>query len=471
MKTLLIKNLDYVVTLDGKNTIHENGSILIEGNRLKAIGNNLPDKADEVIEGKGKMAFPGMVNTHHHLYQTLTRNIPYVQDVELFDWLVGLYEIWRELTPEAVHVSTLVGLGELLLTGCTTSTDMFYVFPREAPPDLLDYEIKAARKIGMRFQPCRGSMSRGRTQGGLPPDEVVQTEEEILADCRRVIKKFHDPSPLAMTRISLGPCSPFSVTGELMQKVVKLAREAKVKVHTHLAETKDEDDFCLKTYGMRPFELMEKLGWLGEDVWFAHCVYLNDSEIKKMAATRTGVAHCPVSNLRLGSGIAPIPQLLKAGAPVSLAVDGSASNDTSDMWGELRTCLLAHRFKTGASSITAEEVLRMATQGGASVLGFPEIGSLETGKAADLFLVSNRTLGFAGGLHDPIGALLFLGDNHIVDTTIVNGEVVVRAGKLTNIDEQSLFDDAQRLSREMMERASRRTGIDYLIKKQPAKVR
>jgi cytosine/adenosine deaminase-related metal-dependent hydrolase len=468
VKTKLINNLDYVVTLDGKNTIHENGSILIEGNRLKAIGKNLPDKADEVIEGKGKIAFPGMVNTHHHLYQTLTRNIPYVQDMELFDWLVALYEIWRELTPEAVTVSTMVGLGELLLTGCTTSTDMFYVFPRETEPDLLDCEIQAARKIGMRFQPCRGSMSRGRKDGGLPPDEVVQTEEEILSDCRRVIEKYHDPAPFAMTRISLGPCSPFSVTGELMEKTIKLAREAGVRVHTHLAETADEEEFCLKNYGVRPFGLMEKMGWLGEDVWFAHCVHLNDEEIAKMGKSRTGVAHCPVSNLRLGSGIAPVPRLLAAGAPVGLAVDGSASNDSSDMWGEMRTCLLAHRFKSGTTSVTAESVLRMAARGGAEVLGWKEIGSLEEGKAADLFLVNARQLGFAGGMHDPIGALSFLGDSHLVDTTIVNGEVVVRGGKLVNADEAVLFEEAQKISREMMNKARARTGIDYLAKKQTA---
>lgn len=467
MKTLLIKDADFVATLDKDNNIFEETSIYIEGNKIKDIGRDLNYPADKVIEGQGKIALPGFVNTHHHLYQTLTRNVPIVQDAKLFDWLVNLYEIWRELTPDAVYTSTLVGLGELLLTGCTLSTDMFYVFPKDAPPDLFDQQIRAAKSIGIRFHPCRGSMSRGCSEGGLPPDDVVQTEEEILADCQRVIEAYHDPSPLAMTRIALGPCSPFSVTTELMQKTIKLARKLGVRCHTHLAETLDEDNYCLDMYGKRPFDYIESVGWLGEDVWFAHCVHLNESEIKRMAKTATGMAHCPVSNLRLGSGIAPVPAMLKAGVPVGLAVDGSASNDSSDMLGELRQALLVHRYSSGVDSITALDVLKMAAQGGAKVLGWQdEVGILENGRAADIILIDLQRLGFAGSIHDPLAAVIFAGDSHIVDTSIVNGEVVVKGGRLVKVNEDQLIEEANQVAVRMVERAAKRTGINFLQKKQ-----
>jgi len=464
LSRIFIDRADYLVTMDDNRTVIPGGSLLIEDNRITALGLNLTPPPDaRVIEGSGKLVFPGFVNTHHHLYQILTRNLPFVQDAKLFDWLIGLYEIWRELTAEAVRVSTLVGVGELLLTGCTLTTDMFYVFPRGVEADLIGEQVRAAAEAGIRFHPCRGSMSCGRSEGGLPPDEVVQDEDYIEADCRQTIERYHDPSPLAMTRIALGPCSPFSVSADSMRRTVQMARELEVRIHTHLAETKDEEAFCLEKFGMRPFAYMRSLGWLGPQVWFAHCVHLDNQEIKEMASTGTGVAHCPVSNLRLGSGIAPVPAMLEAGVPVGLAVDGSASNDAGDMLGELRVALLAHRVGSDVSSMPASDVLWMATRGGARVLGWEnEVGSLEPNKAADVVLFDWSGLEFAGARHDPMGALLFCGHNHRVHTSIVNGRLVVEAGRLLTIDVPQVGSRADRISAEMMERAAARTGIDYL---------
>jgi 8-oxoguanine deaminase len=463
MRTLF-KNISYLATFDHDDSLLTNCSLMVEDNKIAAIEKDLEGSADKLIDGQNMLVMPGMVNTHHHLYQTLCRNIPNVQNEELFTWLINLYEVWRELIPEAVRISTLVGLGELLLTGCTASTDLFYVFPRSAPLDFFDYEIAAAKEIGIRFHPCRGSMSRGKTQGGLPPDDVVQSEEEILADCERIIQKYHDPSPFSMLKIALGPCSPFSVTPKLIQETIKLARRYKVKAHTHLAETKDEEEYCLKNYGKRPFAFMKDLGWTGEDVWFAHCIYLNSEEIAEMGRTKTGMAHCPVSNMRLGSGIAPIPEMLAAGVPVSLAVDGSASNDSSDMLGEARNCLLVHRLRSGAKGISARQVLKIAVQGGAQVLGYDTIGSLENGKAADLIMINMNKLGFAGAMHDPLAALVFCGDSHIVDLNMVNGEILVENGKLTRIKEEQLVKDANNIAALMVEKAAAKTGIDFLQK-------
>lgn len=464
MKTKLLKNCSWIVTLDSKSSIHKNADILIEGNKIKKIGKDIIQDVDEEIDGAGKLVMPGMVNTHHHLYQTLTRCIPRVQDAGLFEWLTNLYEIWRELTPEAVYWSTLLGLGELALTGCTTTTDMLYLFPQKTSGELLDEQYKASQKMGMRFVPCRGSMSCGQSDGGLPPDDVVQDDETILADSERLIRKYHDPDPFSMQRIALGPCSPFSVTPELMKKTAQLARKYKVRLHTHLAETKDEEKYCAEVFGKRPFELMESIDWVGEDVWFAHSIYVNEREIRRMGETKTGVAHCPVSNLRLGSGIAPVPEMLQAGVPVSLAVDGSASNDSSDMLGEVRIGLLAHRYRSGASSMTVEDIMRIATQGGAKVLGYDTIGSLEPGKAADLVMMDMNRIGFAGALHDPMAALALAGDSHIVDTTIINGEIVVWQGKLARVNEEDIIVNANRIAADMVEKASKRTGIDFLKK-------
>jgi 8-oxoguanine deaminase len=462
LKRLLIKNASHIATFDDNNTVKTGEDILIEEGKIARIGASLDMPGAEVIDGRDKLVMPGMVNTHHHLYQTLTRNIPRVLNSELFDWLINLYEIWRELDERAVYVSTLVGLGELLLTGCTTSTDMFYVFPENKSGELIDEQVKAAREIGMRFHPCRGSMSCGRSKGGLPPDDVVQQEATILADCERLIKKYHDAGPFSMCRIALGPCSPFSVTRKLLEETRDMAKRYKVRCHTHLAETRDEEKYCLEKFGLRPFGYMRDVGWLGDDVWFAHCVYLSQEEIDEMGRTSTGVAHCPVSNLRLGSGIAPIPEMLKAGVPVGMAVDGSASNDSSDMLGEVRTGLLAHRYRSGAGGVTPLEMLTMATRGGAKVLGHEMVGSLEPGKAADVIMWNLKELGFTGALHEPLSAIVMAGYSHVVHTSVVNGEVVVKEGKLVKVKEEDLIKEGNEISEKLVRNASKRTGIDFL---------
>jgi len=473
MKRLLIKNVKVIATVDDKKTRIENGAIYIENNVIKDVGPTKqvisriqhPGSSIQIIDATDKVALPGLINTHHHLYQTLNRNIPAVQDAELFDWIKILYEIWREITPEGVYVSAQVGIGELLLTGCTTTVDQFYIFPKDKPKDLIDYEIKAAKEIGIRFHSCRGSMSLGKSKGGLPPDDLVQSEEQILKDSERLINKYHDPKEFSMLRIALAPCSPFSVTKELLKETVEFARKKKVRCHTHIAETLDEEKYCLKTHTMRPLAYLESLGWLGEDVWFAHGIHLNDEEIKLLAETKTGIAHCPTSNLRLGSGIAPIRKMLDEGVAVSLAVDGSASNDSSDMLGELRQCLLIHRVKSGIESMPVDDVLWMATRGGAQILGRDDMGSIEVGKAADIILINTKKLGYAGGMHDPIAAILFSGNSHIVDTTIVNGKILVQDGKLLNLDEEKVIEKANKIAYEMLKQASKKTGIDYLKNK------
>jgi cytosine/adenosine deaminase-related metal-dependent hydrolase len=473
MNKLLIKTARVIATMNDKRTRIENGAIYIEDKVIRDVGPSaslekkyLRDKASDlrIIDATDKVILPGFVNTHHHLYQTLCRNIPATQDAKLFDWIKILYQVWREITPEGVYVSAQLGLGELLLTGCTTTSDQFYIFPQDKSKNLIDEEIKAARELGIRFHPCRGSMSLGQSQGGLPPDDLVQGEEEILADCERLINQYHDAREFSMLRIALGPCSPFSVTRELLEETIKFARKKKVICHTHVAETLDEEDYCLEAHKMKPVAYLESLGWLGPDVWFAHAIHLSDEEIGLLAKTKTGVAHCPTSNLRLGSGIAPIRKMCDAGVPVSLAVDGSASNDSSDMLGELRQCLLIHRIKSGIESMPADDVLWMATRGGAQVLGRDDIGSIENGKAADLIFMDIKKLGYAGGLHDPVAAVLFAGDSHIVDTAIVNGKILVQDGKLLTLDEGKIVEEANRIASQMIERAGKRTGIDYFKK-------
>lgn len=470
MSTLHIKNAHTIATFDNQFGRLSNASIFIRDNRIEWIrplqaGEEVV--ADETIDATGMLVMPGLVNCHHHMYQTLTRNVPRVQEAELFPWLVHLYQVWRNLTPEGLYWASQLAMGELLLTGCTTTTDHYYLFPASCPDQMFDEQIKAARKIGIRFHPTRGSMSRGQSDGGLPPDDCCQKGEVILADSERVIKAYHDTDPLAMVKIALAPCSPFSVTAEIMKDTVQLARQYGVRCHTHLAETKDEDSYCLNIYGKRPFEVMEDWGWVGPDIWYAHCVYLNQSEIERAAATQTGVAHCPVSNLRLGSGIAPIPEMVEADVPVGLGVDGSASNDSSNMLSEVRTCMLIHRHRTGVASMTAERALNLATRGGARVLGYSDLGQLAPGKGADLIGISLRRLGYAGALHDPVAAVVFCGDSHIVDFSVVNGKVVVRDGKLVNAKEDEIWHNANEIAREMVEKASKSTGVDFLSKEGP----
>ena len=455
MNLLKIANIHTLVTMDDEFNVLHDVDVLVRDGRIEAVGRGLaaPEGA-RVLDGRWCVAYPGFVNTHHHFYQTLTRNIPAVQDAKLFDWLVWLYEVWRGLTPEAVRISTQVALGELLLSGCTTTTDHFYCFPKSAPADLLDAELDEARRLGVRFHATRGSMSLGRSAGGLPPDDVTQPWPDILADCERVIAKYHDPAPFAMTRIALAPCSPFSVTRESLAETAVFAREKRVMMHTHLCETMDEQDFCLEKVGMRPLDYMESVGWMGPDVWYAHGIWFTDEEIARLGKARCGVAHCPVSNLRLGSGICPIPKLLQSGARVGIAVDGSASNDSSNLLKEMQTALLVHRVGTGVDKMPARDVLRIATRGGAEVLGYEnDIGQLVPGKAADLALFRLDRIDFAGAMADPASAVLFCGSAPRAEYTIVAGEVLVEKGRLVRIDEEALFHRANAAAADLLRKA------------------
>jgi cytosine/adenosine deaminase-related metal-dependent hydrolase len=463
MTDILIRGIHTLVTMVEGEAPRRDMDVLLSGGRIAAVGRRLaaPEGA-RVLDGRDRVVYPGFVNTHHHLYQTLTRNIPRVQNAKLFDWLTDLYEVWRELDEEAVEVSTRVGVGELLLSGCTTTTDHFYVFPRGARRELLDAEIETAREMGIRFHPTRGSMSRGKSRGGLPPDDVVQNSEDILADCDRLIAKYHDPAPFAMRRIALAPCSPFSVTTELLEETIQFARRKGVICHTHLCETVDEERFCVHTFGMRPLQYMEETGWLGPDVWFAHGIYFNDAEIRKLAATKTGIAHCPTSNLRLGSGIAPIPKMLDAGVRVGLAVDGSASNDSSNLAREMQMAMLVHRVGTAVDAMPAQHVLRMATTGGAEVLGrADEIGRVRAGMAADLAVFRLDRIEYAGAMADPASALVFCGAGPRAEYTIVNGRVLVEHGELVGVDEPRLVHRANAVAERMLTRAETKRGVSY----------
>ncbi len=450
MVKLLIKNAKEVITMNHHRNRFKGYSILIEDGMITQIAPKIEVDADQVIDASQMWVFPGLINTHHHMYQTLTRNISNVQDVELFNWLKTLYPIWSRLTPNAVYTSALVAQAELLKTGCTTSSDHFYVFPNSQSGNLIDEEIRAAKEIGIRFHAARGSMSRSVKDGGLPPDSVVQTPDEIMKDCQRLIEKYHDNKKGSMLRIVLAPCSPFSVTTDLLKETVALAREYGVYCHTHLCETKDEEEFCLNIHGMRPLEYMKSVDWIGPDIWYAHGIHFNDEELKLLADTKTGIAHCPVSNQKLASGVARIPEMLKLGVPVGLAVDGSASNDSSNMIGEMRAAFLLHRVISGIDAMSAETALYLATKGSAELLGRDDIGSIEVGNVGDLFMVNSNRLGFAGGQLDPVSALVHCGDTQIVDYTIVNGQIIVEKGNLVTIDEEKIVSDANRISNEMI---------------------
>jgi 8-oxoguanine deaminase len=427
--------------------------VLVRDRRIAALAPALSAPAGEetrVLDCSACLVLPGFVNTHHHFYQTLTRALPAVQNAGLFDWLVYLYEIWKNIDEEAVEVSSLLAMAELLKTGCTCSTDHHYLYPRTFRGDLTGIQFEAARRLGMRFAPCRGSMSLSRKDGGLPPDSVVQSETEILADSRRVLETYHDPGELSMARIVLAPCSPFSVTPDLMKETAALARSYGARLHTHLAETRDEDDFCTRHYGKRPLALMEDCDFLGRDVFYAHGIYFDDQELKILAETGTGVAHCPSSNMRLGSGIARVKEMLALGIPVGLAVDGSASNDSSDFVAEMRQALLLQRIRYGPDALTAREVLGLAGRGGAALLGFSGLGRIEAQAAADLAVFRLDGLEHAGALADPPAALLFCGGSHRTLYTIVNGRLAVDDGRLTGIDEQELAARANRVAARLL---------------------
>lgn len=423
------------------------GGLYIRDGWIEQVGptDALPTHADETIDLTDHILLPGLINTHHHFYQTLTRVVPKAQNANLFNWLKTLYPIWAGLTPDDIYLSTQTALAELALSGCTTASDHLYIFPNGSK---LDDEIHAAREIGLRLHASRGSMSLGESQGGLPPDRVVEAESDILQDSQRLIQEFHDPAPGAMNRIVLAPCSPFSVTADLMRQSAALAREYSVHLHTHLAETQDEEQFCLDKFGHRPVAYMDLLSWTGPDVWFAHSVHVNSQEIALYAQTGCGVAHCPTSNMRLASGVAPILEMLKAGVRVGLGVDGSASNDGSNMLEEARQAMLLSRLGAalrGASLshasapelMTARQALELATLGSAAVLGRDDLGSLEPGKCADFFSVNLNRLDYAGALHDPVAALVFCSPVR-ANLTVVGGRVVVKDGQLATLDQDRL---------------------------------
>ncbi|WP_439605834.1 8-oxoguanine deaminase [Hydrogenophaga sp.] len=479
--TLLIHDAACIATFDHADPARgrelKDASLFVRGNLIEWMGPaaELPpalrDEANEVIDARGHLVTPGLVNTHHHMYQSLTRAIPGVQDAELFGWLRGLYPIWAGLTPEMVQVSTQVAMAELLLSGCTTSSDHLYIYPNGVR---LEDSIEAAQRIGMRFVATRGSMSVGASAGGLPPDAVVEREDAILKDSQRLIETWHDARHGAMLQVALAPCSPFSVSPALMKESAALARSFKglgVRLHTHLAENDHDIAYSREKFNKTPAQYAQELGWLGEDVWHAHCVKLDDEGLSLFAASRTGVAHCPCSNMRLASGIAPVRRMLEAGVPVGLGVDGSASNDGAHMVNEARQALLLARVgramqppetrhgKTffgcdlGPAEMTARDALHIATRGGARVLGRSDVGHLAPGLCADLAMFDLRTLGFAGGaVHDPVGSLLLCA-SPMAAHTVVNGQVVVRNGQLTTLDPGPLVERHNRLARQLAQTA------------------
>ena len=468
MKTLLIRDADLIATFDDARSELRSASLLVRGPAIEAIGpaDALPTDADEVIDARGHVVIPGLVNTHHHMYQSLTRAAPAAQDAELFGWLRTLYPIWARLTPEMVRVSTQLAMAELLLSGCTTSSDHLYLYPNGVR---LDDSIEGAHEIGMRFHAARGSMSVGESDGGLPPDGLVEREDAILADTQRLAETHHDAGRYAMLRIVAAPCSPFSVSRDLMREAAAQARALGLRLHTHLAENDHDVAYSLARFGRTPAQYAQDLGWVGDDVWHAHCVKLDAHGIGLFGATRTGVAHCPCSNMRLASGIAPVRRMLDAGVPVGLGVDGSASNDSGHLLAEARMGLLLARVgramappetspdgrgrygcDLGPAEMTARDMLAVATRGGAQVLGRDDIGHLAPGMAADLALFDLRTLPLAGGaVHDPVAALL-LCSPPTAALTVVNGRVVVREGQLATLNAGRLVEQHNALARELV---------------------
>ena len=460
MPTLLVRHAQILVTMDDHQREIADGGLFIRDGFIEQVGPSasLPQTADEILDLSGHILLPGLVNTHHHFYQTLTRVVPAAQDANLFHWLKTLYPIWARMTPEHIRVSTKTALSELALSGCTTASDHLYLFPNGSK---LDDEILAAREIGLRLHASRGSMSLGESDGGLPPDSVVESESAILADSRRLIEQYHDPKAGSYTQIVLAPCSPFSVTGDLMKQSAALAREYGVHLHTHLAETEDEEDFCLSKFGYRPVDYIKSVDWLGGDVWFAHGVYINDAEIQTFSQTGCGVAHCPTSNMRLASGIAPVMQYRQAGVNVGLGVDGSASNDGSHLLEEARQAMLVARVREGLHGfsrsndptrklMTARQALYLATRGGAAVLGRGDIGSLEAGKCADFFAIDLNRLDYAGALHDPVAALIFATPVK-ADYTVVGGKFIVKEGQMTTVETARLVEEHNRLAAQLLE--------------------
>jgi cytosine/adenosine deaminase-related metal-dependent hydrolase len=449
MTTLLLKDADVLVTMDAERREIPGGGVFIRDGVIEAVGPTpeLPTTADEVVSLAGCVALPGLVNTHHHMYQSLTRAIPGAQDAELFAWLRRLYPIWAGITPEMIRVSTLTAMAELILSGCTTSSDHLYLYPNGAR---LDDSIEAAATIGMRFHAARGSMSVGESQGGLPPDRLVEDEKAILKDTRRLIETWHDPKRHAMQRIVVAPCSPFSVSRDLMREAAELARQYKVSLHTHLAENDNDVAYSREKFGMTPAEYAESLGWVGHDVWHAHCVKLDAEGISLFARTGTGVAHCPCSNMRLASGIAPIPVMREAGVPVGLGVDGSASNDAGHLLGETRQAMLLARVGFGPAAMSARQALELATLGGARVLNRDDIGALAPGMSGDIVAFTTNGLDLAGAaVHDPVASLVFCTPQN-VRHSVINGKRIVGDGQLLPVELPALIERHNRLARELI---------------------
>lgn len=443
MSTLLVRNATVIATMDDQRSEIVNGAIFARDGWIEQIGptHELPSTADEVLDATNHVVLPGLVNTHHHLYQTLTRAVPAAQDAGLFDWLRTLYPIWAKMTASDVFVSAQVGLTELALSGCTTAFDHLYLFPNDAR---LDDEIEAAATVGIRLHASRGSMSLGESDGGLPPDSVVEDEQSILDDTRRLIEAYHDPARGSMVQIVVAPCSPFSVTSAGMRESAELARQYGVHLHTHLAETVDEHEFCLEMFGLPPLAYAESVNWAGNDVWFAHAVHIDAPGVQWMASTGTGAAHCPSSNMRLASGIAPVRSYLAGGVRLGLGVDGSASNDGSHLLDEVRQAMLLSRLAAsptleGGQLLTARQALGIATRGGAAVLGRPDIGYLAPGMAADLVAIDLNRVGFAGALHDPVAAVVFCRPPN-VDYSFVHGKRIVDGGRLTTLELEPVLE-------------------------------
>lgn len=441
---LLLRNVNAVVTCDENDTVYEGVDIFVKDSKIEAIGKDLDVGAERVINCTNMLCYPGLINTHHHLYQQFSRNIPKVQNMELFPWLKALYGVWKNIDDEVVYLSSLSGMAELMKNGCTTCFDHHYVFPQGRSDTLLDSQFLAADVLGIRMYASRGSMNLSEKDGGLPPDSVVQTTDEILSDSIKAIEKYQDSSFGSMRMVALAPCSPFSADSDLYRESAKLARQYGVRLHTHLCETIDEENYTLSAFSKRPLEYMQSLGFVGDDVWYAHGIHFNDEELKMLADTKTGVAHCPVSNMKLSSGVAKISQMLSMGVRVGLAVDGSASNDGSNMLEEMRVAYLLSRLTFGSDGLTPYQVLKLATAGSASVLGRNDIGVIECGRCADMFLVDKRRVELVGASFDPKSMLSTIGLKGAVDYTIVGGEITVENGRLKNLDEDKLSEKANK---------------------------
>ena len=443
MGKILIKNCDAIVTCDHEDHVYKGYDILIDENKIEKIGQGLEAEGAEVIDGKGKFVYPGLINTHHHLLQAFTRNIPLIQNYELFDWLMYLYKVWQKVEPEYEYYSAMVAMGEFVKFGGTTMFDHHFAFPRSSSKEIIDSEFRVADELGVRFHAGRSSFTRGKEKGGLPPEELIETTQETLDDCLRLIEKYHDPNPFSMRQVAVAPCSPFSVDTDVMVESAKLARDKGVRLHTHLCETLDEENYCLEVYHDRPLDWAEKCGWLGEDVWYAHGIHFTDDEVKRLAETKTGVSHNPASNMKLSSGICKVPLMLELGVPVGLAVDGNGSNDDSNLLAEIRLMFLLHRLNSSHAAPSGYECLKTATVGSAALLGrSADLGRLEEGMAADLFMLDVDQLDFVGGRLDPAAFLATIGYGRPAWLTMVNGKVVYKDGRLQGIDEEKIKAEA-----------------------------